>query len=245
MGIAVMPLDLDALTSTLPASRAAFYCAAPSANGLDDGRIARALRHLPPPKEGLLYLSTTGVYGDCQGRWITESETLKPKTERGLRRLAAEAEVQLYANATGSKTVTLRVPGIYGPGRLPVQRLRAGTPILRREDAPFSNRIHADDLAAAAVLALRAGEVGAAYNVSDGAPTTMTDYFLQCAEFLGLPAPPQISLAEAQTQLSATLLSYFEESKRLDISRLKALGFVPQYPNLQQGLLVPGKEQPR
>ncbi len=234
-GIAPLLVDLDGYWR-VPAADAIYWCAPTPIHGEDDPRIARALESLAAPAQGLLYISTTGVYGDCQGRWIDEAEPLKPKTERGLRRLAAELHVKAWGARTGGKTITLRVPGIYGRGRLPVERLKKGEPILRAEDSPFTNRIHADDLADAAVLALAQGVAGAAYNISDGQPTTMTDYFLRCAALLGLPPPAQIGIEEARLKLSPMLVSFFEESKRIDPVRLLALGFKLRYPDLARGL---------
>jgi len=234
-GITPLIADLDGDWSIPPAD-AVYWCAPPPGQGVDDPRLAAALQRLPPPAQGLLYLSTTGVYGDCQGRWIDEAEPLKPRSERGQRRLAAELHLRTWSARTGGKAVTLRVPGIYGPGRLPVERLKKGEPILRLEDSPYTNRIHADDLAAAAVFALAWGLAGGAYNVSDGRPTTMTDYFLQCAALLDLPAPAQVDLAEARSRFSPMLLSFMEESKRIAPTRLQALGWSPCYASLAQGL---------
>lgn len=233
LGITPLLAELDHEWS-LPSADAVYWCAPPPAFGDDDPRLSRALRRLTTPQ--LLYISTTGVYGDCQGRWIDETEPLKPKTERGQRRLAAELHLRAWSARTGSKTVTLRVPGIYGPGRLPAQRLQAGTPILRAEESPPTNRIHADDLADAAVCALAEGVAGGAYNVADGAPTSMADYFLRAAALLGLPPPPQLSLPEARAQLSPMLMSFLEEPKRIDPKALKALGWQPRYPDLASGL---------
>ena len=234
-GIAPLLADLDG-DWQIPSADAVYWCAPPPAQGVNDPRLAAALARLPAPPQGLLYISTTGVYGDCQGRWIDEAEPLKPQSERGLRRLAAELHLRAWAARTGAKSVTLRVPGIYGPGRMPVARLKKGEPILCQAESPFTNRIHADDLAAAAVMALARGVAGAAYNISDGQPTTMTDYFLQCAARLGLPAPHQISLAEARARLSPMLVSFFEESKRIRPTRLQALGFTLRHPDLASGL---------
>lgn len=234
-GIEPLIANLDGRWPVPPAD-AIYWCAPPPASGRDDPRLALALATLPAPPLGLLYISTTGVYGDCQGRWIDEAEPLKPKSERGLRRLAAELHLRAWAARTGARSVTLRVPGIYGPGRLPVERLRKGGPILRAEESPHTNRVHADDLAAAAVLALARGEPGAAYDVSDGHPTTMTDYFLQCAELLGLAPPPQVSLAEASRSFSPMLLSFIEESKRIRAERIRTLGWQPRYRSLAEGL---------
>ena len=236
-GIAPLQCDLDQAAVQWPAADAIYWCAPPPTLGVDDPRLAAALRQLPPPAKGLLYVSTSGVYGDCQGRWIDEAEPLKPQSARGQRRLAAELYLRAWAARTGAKTITLRVPGIYGPGRLPVQRLQKGLPILRADESPWTNRIHADDLADAAVLALAKGPTGAAYNVSDGMPTTMTDYFLRCAALLGLPPPPQVTLVEARTQLSPALMSFMEESKRLRTAALRALGWQPRHANLAAGLL--------
>lgn len=234
-GITPLIADLDA-DWPVPQADAIYWCAPPPARGVDDPRLAAALARLEPPARGLLYISTTGVYGDCQGRWIDEAEPLKPRSERGLRRLAAELHLRAWAARSGARTVTLRVPGIYGPGRLPIARLQKGEPILRAEDAPFTNRIHADDLADAAVLALAKGAAGAAYNISDGHPTTMTDYFLRCAALLGLPAPAQIGIEAARTRLSPMLVSFFEESKRITPTRLTALGFELRHADLASGL---------
>ena len=234
---AITPLmaDLDS-DWPIPAADLIYWCAPPPTQGVDDPRLAAALSHLPAPSQGLLYISTTGVYGDCQGRWIDEAEPLKPRSERGLRRLAAELHLRAWAARTGAKTVTLRVPGIYGPGRLPIERLRSGAPILRADESPCTNRIHADDLADAAVLALQQGAAGAAYNISDGAPTTMTDYFLQCAALLGEPAPQQVSMDIAREKFSPMLLSFIEESKRISPERLCALGWQPRHASLAEGL---------
>jgi len=234
-GITPLIADLDG-DWPIPPADAVYWCAPPPGQGVDDPRLAAALQRLPPLAQGVLYLSTTGVYGDCQGRWIDEAEPLKPRSERGQRRLAAELHLRTWSARTGGKAVTLRVPGIYGPGRLPVERLKKGEPILRLEDSPYTNRIHADDLAAAAVFALAWGLAGGAYNVSDGRPTTMTDYFLQCAALLDLPAPAQVDLAEARSRFSPMLLSFMEESKRIAPTRLQALGWSPRHASLAQGL---------
>lgn len=234
-GVTPLLQDLDSHWRP-PAVDAVYWCAPPPSFGVDDPRIATALEALTTPTQGLLYLSTTGVYGDCQGRWIDEAEPLKPQSERGQRRLAAELHLRAWAARSGGHSVTLRVPGIYGRGRLPIARLKSGAPVLRAEQSPFTNRIHAEDLADAAVIALRQGTAGGAYNVSDGAPTTMTDYFNQCATLLGLPLPPQVDFAAAREQFSPMLLSFMEESKRIDPARLKALGFKPRFASLAEGL---------
>ena len=240
LGIAAFRADLDAddIDACVAASfNWIFYFAPPSDVGADDPRLRRFLIALKRPPRRLVYLSTSAVYGDCGGRWIDETAPLAPKSERGRRRLDAECAALDYAAASGCETLILRVPGIYGPGRLPVERLRTGRPVLRIAESPYTNRIHADDLAAAALHVAAHGRAGEAYNVSDGQPTTMTDYFLRCARLLGLPEPPQISLAEARQSFSPMLLSFLEESKRLSNRRLVAtLDWTPEFPDLAAGL---------
>jgi nucleoside-diphosphate-sugar epimerase len=133
--------------------------------------------------------------------------------------------------------VILRVPGIYGPGRLPRERLTRGLPVLREDESPWSNRVHVDDLARACLAAARRGRPGGVYNISDGHPSTMTDYFNRVADASGLPRPPQITAAEARTRMSEGMQSYLAESKRLDNRRMREeLGVEPQYPDLARGL---------
>jgi nucleoside-diphosphate-sugar epimerase len=176
------------------------------------------------------------VYGDCQGRWIDEDEPLRAHSERGRRRIDAERALQDWRGA-GRSLVVLRVPGIYGPGRLPEARLRQGLPVLEPAQSPWSNRVHAEDLAEAALVAAVRGRDGAAYHVADGTPTTMADYFTRCARVLGLPEPPRVDLAEARRSFTPAMWSYMEESKRLRIDRLRdELGYAPRYPDLDHGL---------
>jgi nucleoside-diphosphate-sugar epimerase len=133
--------------------------------------------------------------------------------------------------------VILRVPGIYGPGRLPLDRLRKGLPVLAERDSPFTNRIHAEDLARVCLLAMQRGRAGEAYNVSDGHPTSMSDYFNRTADILSLPRPPVIDRARAERELSASMLSFLSESKRiLNTKMLDELGVRLRYADLEQGL---------
>jgi nucleoside-diphosphate-sugar epimerase len=185
----------------------------------------------------LVYISTTGVYGDCGGAWITEAQPVNPRTPRGKRRLAAENALRAWSVQTSVPVVILRVPGIYGPSRLPADRIRKGLPVLREEDAPYSNRIHADDLARVCVAAMQRGTPGAVYNVADNQPTTMSHYFNRIADTLGLPRPPAVSMSEAREQLTAAMLSFMEESRRIDNRKMREdLGVELLYPDLESGL---------
>ena len=229
------PASLESLKTTAP--RVLYYLAPPPGSGDDDPRLRNWLRARQPLPQRFVYISTSGVYGDCGGAWIDEDWPLNPRSERGKRRLDAENQLRAWSREQGVDLIILRVPGIYGPGRLPVERVRQGVPVLIETDAPWSNRIHADDLAAACFAAARRGRSGQAYNISDGHPTTMTDYFWRIADLYGLPPPPAVNMAEARRVLSPSMLSFLEESKRLDTRRMREeLGVALRYPDLATGL---------
>ncbi len=131
----------------------------------------------------------------------------------------------------------LRVPGIYAIERLPLERLKKSLPVINAEEAGYTNRIHADDLAQACKAAMECESANQIINVTDGNPSTMTDYFNQVADFADLPRPPQISLAEAEKTLSAGMLSYMKESRRIKNDKmLKSLNFKLRYPDLKTSL---------
>jgi nucleoside-diphosphate-sugar epimerase len=185
----------------------------------------------------IVYISTSAVYGDCRGAWITEAQPVNPATARGLRRLDAERCVQSWAEAHAVQWIILRVPGIYGPDKLPLERLQKGLPVLCEADAPWTNRIHADDLAAICVAAMVSAHANTVYNVSDGNPGNMTDYFFRVADAAGLPRPPTVPRAEAEQVLSPGMLSFLRDSRRMDNRKLlEELNIQLQYPDLAAGL---------
>jgi len=240
-GIPAIALDLaqDDLSPLAPGAERVFHFAPPPPRGRDDWwtrRLVEAFGHQGHPAK-LVYISTTGVYGDCGGAWVDESRPPNPVADRAWRRLDAERILTEWSRTTGADLVILRVAGIYGPGRLPLDRIRHGLPLVREEEAPYSNRIHADDLIEVCVAAMDRGPNGAVYNVCDGCPTTMTDYFFRVADAAGLPRPPVIPLAAAEGQLSAGMLSYMRESRRLSNRRmLEDLGVTLKFPSLAEGL---------
>jgi nucleoside-diphosphate-sugar epimerase len=240
LGIDVVEADLDLpLPSLASAGTELYYFAPPPPSGDRDSRMSAVLAALE--RDGLprriVYISTSAVYGDCAGAWIDEDAPLRPDTKRGLRRLDAERQLQAWSGRTGIPVVILRVPGIYGPGRLPLERLRKGLPLLREDQCPYTNRIHADDLAAVCRAAMARGVPGTAYNVSDGHPSNMVDYFNRIADRAGLPRPPTLDRTEAEQLLTPGMLGYMRESKRLRNERmLKELGIELQFPHLEAGL---------
>lgn len=229
----------DPLEPLVCADQAVFHFAPPPPEGEQDELTARVIAHFTRRghPQRVVYISTTGVYGDCGGAWVDESWPPRPLTARSRRRLDAEQRLQDWAATSGGELVILRVAGIYGPDRLPLERIRAGQPVIAPEESPWSNRIHADDLVEICLAALERAPAGAIYNVSDGQPSTMTDYFDRIAAAAGLPLPPRIPLAAAAAQLSPAMLSYVQESRRLSNRKLlDELGLTLRYPTLAAGL---------
>jgi len=226
------------------AGKTLYWFAPPPHQGLRDTRITKLLQLITKPNlpARLVLISTTGVYGDCGGDWINESQPLNPKTDRARRRINAEMVATQWCRQSGVSTVILRVPGIYGPNKLPIERLNRREPILAIEDSPWSNRIHVTDLARACIAASRIEldqptKGPMICNISDGNPSTMSEYFLAVAKYHGLPAPPVIGYESAKRVLTPSILSYLAESKRIDNSRMREwLGVTPLFPSLEAGL---------
>jgi len=244
-GITARALDLDRDVPVLDDGASdIFYFAPPPGEGETDTRMTRFLAapgHVP---RRIVYISTSAVYGDCGGAWIDEDQPVNPTTARGRRRLDAERQLTAWSQAHGVQWIILRVPGIYGPGKLPLARLRQGLPVLREQEAPYTNRIHGDDLAAICVAAMDSAQANTVYNVSDGHPGNMTDYFFRVADAAGLPRPPVVSRADADTALSNGMLSFLNDSRRMCNTRLlKELGIVLRYPDLDSGLAACFGEQ--
>ena len=218
------------------------HLAPPPSEGGTDPRtrtLLQALRRRTPPL-ALVYGSTSGVYGDCQGRRIDETQRLQPATARARRRVAAEQELRFLGRSAGLRASILRIPGIYAPDRAggtPRERLLRGTPVLRPEDDVYTNHIHANDLARACLAALWRGSPQRVYHASDDTELKMGDYFDLAAGLYGLPQPPRLALAEARQQLPATLLSFMAESRRLLNTRLKReLRLVLRHATVESGL---------
>ena len=200
--------------------------------------LVRALKKRALPRS-LVYGSTSGVYGDCQGQWVSESRPVKPHTPRAMRRVDAE-KVMRYLGRSGVRTSILRIPGIYAPDRVngtPRERLLKGTPVLVQEDDVYTNHIHSDDLARACVLALWRGKSQRIFHVADDTQLKMGDYFDAAADLMGLKRPPRVPRSQAQESLPLMLLSFMSESRRLRNDRMKQeLRLNLHFPSIQEGL---------
>jgi nucleoside-diphosphate-sugar epimerase len=246
-GVELVEGDLDRpdTLAALPGGAARIaHLAPPPENGARDLRThallaaletaARSGEMLP---QRFVYLSTSGVYGDCGGAFVDESRTPSPQTERAMRRLDAERAVGACGERLGVEVVVLRVPGIYASDRLPLARLRQGVPALRPEDDVYSNHIHADDLAAAVVAALERESVRGVYNVNDDSEMRMSEWFDLVADRCGLPRPARITRAQAAALVPPAQISFMSESRRLVNRRMKMeLGVRLRYPTVDDGV---------
>lgn len=216
------------------------HCAPPPSEGDADARTARLLvafeRGAILPSR-VVYISTSGVYGDCGGALVDEMRPPRPRGARGMRRLDAERRLTEWCSRQGAALAILRAPGIYAAARLPLERLRAGIPVLADPEDVYTNHIHADDLATAALRALEADAPAGTYNASDDTRMRMGEWFDLVADRHGLPRPPRVSRIEAERRVPAEMLSFMRESRRLDNRRLKArLGVRLAYPTVLDGV---------
>ena len=181
------------------------------------------------------YLSTVGVYGDCQGQWVDETAPTRPTSERSLRRVLAEKAWLAFGAESGRRVEVFRLSGIYGPGRSVIDNLRAGTARRIVKPGQVFNRIHVDDIALVLAAAIDTPAGHTVYNVSDDEPAPPQDVVAHAAELLGLPVPPEIPFAQAG--LEGMAASFWTESKRVSNARIKgALGVTLAYPTYREGL---------
>jgi nucleoside-diphosphate-sugar epimerase len=242
--LGALPLagDLDdpsTLHALAGAAELVLHLAPPGESGERDQRSANLIAALSArPPERLVYISTSGVYGDCGGGWVDEDRPLAPQNLRAVRRVDAERSLLDWGRQCGVAVAVLRVPGIYAAERLPLAQLKRGAPVLRAEDDVYTNHIHADDLAAICQVALIRGAAGRAYNASDDGEIKMGDYFDLVADRARLPRPPRIARMAAEAgAISPGLMSFMRESRRLSNTRMKAeLGVHLRYPSVYEGV---------
>jgi nucleoside-diphosphate-sugar epimerase len=242
LGAAPLAGDLDdppTLQTLAGAADLVLHLAPPGEDGERDQRSVNLMAALSlRPPERLVYISTSGVYGDCAGAWVDEDRALAPKNLRAVRRVDAERSLFAWGGQCGVAVSVLRVPGIYAAERLPLAQLKRGAPVLRAEDDVYTNHIHADDLALICAAALERGTAGRAYNASDDSEIKMGDYFDLVADRARLPRPPRIARAAAEAgAISEGLMSFMRESRRLSNTRMKTeLGVRLRYPSVHEGV---------
>jgi nucleoside-diphosphate-sugar epimerase len=185
----------------------------------------------------LIYVSTTGVYGDCGGAVIDETRRLRAESPRAGRRVDAEEALRTWGTRNDVRICILRAPGIYAADRLPLERLEKGLPALAAADDVFTNHIHANDLAKACIAAMRHGLANRSYNVVDDSDLKMADYFDLVADAYALPHPPRLSRVAASAVLSPMQMSFMRESRRIVNRRIKQeLKLHLAFPNVADGI---------
>ncbi|HEX2604038.1 MAG TPA: sugar nucleotide-binding protein, partial [Oxalicibacterium sp.] len=212
------------------------HLAPPQSDGVIDCRT-RNLVAILPERAHLVYVSTTGVYGDCGGEFVEETRRIAPRNARAQRRADAERVLRAWARRAQGRLSILRVPGIYAGDRLPIERLQKRLPALTAEEDVCTNHIHADDLAHIVVAALHRGMPQRVYHAVDDSSMKMGEYFDAVADANGLPRPPRLPRAELEKQVTPTMLSFMSESRRLSNTRIKSeLGVRLRYPTVDIAL---------
>ncbi len=234
------PASLRRLTGL---ADAVLHSAPPPDTGTRDPRTRRlltALRRGSLPRR-FVYISTSGVYGNCDGERVSEMRPVRPQTARAQRRVDAERVLRRFGRTSNCRVSILRAPGIYAADRLPLERLRKGLPVWRPEEDVYTNHIHAEDLGRACVTALARGRANRVYNACDDSDLPMGEWFDKLADAFDLPRPSRIgrkvSRGDTPPALSPAQLSFMNESRRLDNRRLKReLGFRFRFPTVDTGI---------
>lgn len=226
MGVTPVIGDLDnraSLARIAGLADAVLHFAPPSSTGDADMRTRNLLGVLlqGTSPERLVYISTSGVYGDCGGAWVSETRPLNAQSARGKLRVDAEQQIRDWARRNRVRASILRVPGIYAGDRLPIDRLKLATPCIVDAEDSYTNHIHADDLARIAVAALIRAASCRVYHASDDSGLKMGEYFDAVAEAYHLPHAPRLLRAEVQRAVSPVMYSFMNESRRLTNQRMK------------------------
>ncbi len=233
-------LDLDNKNSRqiLLADNIVYYLAPPADDNSNyDYRVANFLNKIKTPPKHIIYYSTSGVYGNCDGKLIDEDYIPKPQFSRHYQRLDAEKKFSLYCKKNKISLTILRISAIYGPNRLPLEAVKNQQPIIDPKEAPIINHIHIDDLITISYEIAKNSEPVAIYNVSDGNPEMMGKINLILAEITKLPTPPMISLKQALSEASEMKKQFILSSKRLSIKKLQnKLAIKLKYPDLTSGV---------
>lgn len=253
-GITPLPGNLDVrggLVRIAHLADAVLHFAPPPGEGETDPRtrnllaalarpasLARGRRRKSPDSgRTLVYISTSGVYGDCGGARVAETRKAVPNNARAKRRADAEARLRAWGRRNGRRVGILRAPGIYAQDRMPAERVRKQLPAIVAEDDVYTNHIHAEDLARLALAVLFSGCANRLYNAVDDSGLKMGDWFDVVADHLGLPRPPRLPRADVIAAVTPAMRTFLTESRRLDNRRAKTeLHFRFRYPTVRQGL---------
>ncbi len=223
------------------------HLAPPSGSDSSDTRtrnLLAALSRGARPRH-LVYISTTGVYGDCGGAVVEETHPINLQTSRAKLRANAERQIRNWARRSRVNASILRVPGIYAADRLPLDRLRADTPAILHEEDSYISLVHADDLARTVVAALHHARPNRIYHASDDSNMKMGEYFDCVADAFELPRPSRLARAEVRRMVSPMMWSFLCESRRTSNRRMKReLKVALRYPTVKDAMCAQGFLKP-
>ena len=214
------------------------YMTPPNKDRDGDPRLENFLNNIKNSNlERIVYISTSGVYGDCGGLSVTEDAELKPLTDRAKKRVIAEKMVMKHSAVCNTNYVILRVPGIYGLGRLPLNKIREREPLIIKDECKITNLINVEDLARIVWRVIKDKIKNEIINVSDGTPITSTEYYLKIYDELEIEYPPFIKMKEAGKYYSEERMSFMSESRILDVTKMNRLfGDCIKYSNISDGI---------
>jgi nucleoside-diphosphate-sugar epimerase len=231
--------DLDdpkSLTRIAGVADGIFHFAPPNMTGTKDIRtrhLISALSRCHSVPQSIVYISTTGVYGDYQGQWVNETTPTKPTSSRAKRRVDAENQLRDFARRTGASLTILRAPGIYAENRLPLNRLKEQLPTIQDNEDSWSNHIHALDLARAAILSMHQPFNSRVFNTVDDEPMQIGTFYDMLADFFDYARPQRLSRNQVKNMISEISWSFMAESRKIANMRLtQELGFSFFYPSV-------------
>ena len=188
-----------------------------------------------PDKSKLIYLSSTGVYGDHRGNWVDETAKLNPKTELGIHRLYAENKWRKTAEKFGLRLIIMRLAGIYGLGRSPIERLQTGKARVIRKPGLLFSRIHIADIVELISLCIERDDISGIYNICDNKPASSETVMKEASRLLDIDCPASVSIEKHD--LSKTALDFYSESKKVSNKKLlKDFRYEMKHPDYFSGL---------
>ena len=232
-GFAVLPFDAPGL---LDGATHLLISAPPEAEG---DPVLAALGDAIAGLSGIAwigYLSTTGVYGDRRGGWVSEDDAPSPAERRSRSRLAAERAWLAFGDTQDAPVHIFRLAGIYGPGRNVLDRLRAGSARRIVKPGQVFSRVHVEDVAKVLQASIARPQTGRVYNIADNEPASQEEVVAFAAGLLGIAPPPEEPFESAE--LSPLARSFYSECRRVRNDRIKQeLGVVLRYPTYREGLI--------
>ncbi len=233
---AIDPADADALSTALSQATRVLITVAPDGKGCPGLRALAATASASSAwPDWIGYVSSTAVYGDRAGGWVFEDDALNAATLEGARRVRAEADWLDAGRGMGLTVQLFRLPGLYGPGRSVVERLRDGTARLVRKPGQVFNRVHVEDVVSGLFASMARPAPGRAYNLCDDEPAPADRVMEWAADRMGLPRPPEVSWDAPE--VSDAMRRFYLDNKRVSNARAKAeLGWKPKYPTWREGL---------